>query len=62
MPKSWGSSFPEFREAYEEHLAYYEELLLASQSIERGWGRREIKIWHRGGRPQYGWEWPNTSM
>ncbi len=41
---------------------FSEELMLASQSIERGWGRREIKIWHRGGRPQYDWEWPNTSM
>ena len=37
---------------------FSEELMLASQSIERDWGRREIKIWHRGGRPMYGWDWP----
>ena len=30
---------------------FSEELMLASQSIEKGWGRRDIKIWHRGGRP-----------
>ena len=35
-----------------------EELMLVSQSIEKGWGRRDIKIWHRGGRPQYDWKWP----
>ncbi len=37
---------------------FSEELMLASQSIEKGWGRRDIKIWHRGGRPQYDWTWP----
>lgn len=37
---------------------FSEELMLVSQSIEKGWGRRDIKIWHRGGRPQYDWKWP----
>ena len=37
---------------------FSEELMLASQSIEKGWGRRDIRIWHRGGRPQYDWKWP----
>ena len=37
---------------------FSEELMLASQSIEKGWGRRDIKIWHRRGRPQYDWTWP----
>ncbi len=37
---------------------FSEELMLASQSIEKGWGRRDIKIWHRGGRPMYDWTWP----
>ena len=37
---------------------FSEELMLASQSIEKGWGRRDIKIWHRGGRPMYDWAWP----
>lgn len=37
---------------------FSEELMLASQSVEKSWGRRDIKIWHRGGRPQYDWKWP----
>ena len=37
---------------------FSEELMLASQSIESGWGRREIKIRHRGGKTLYDWDWP----
>ena len=37
---------------------FSEELMLASQSIEKGWGRRDIKIWHRRGRPQDDGTWP----
>ena len=37
---------------------FSEELMLASQSIESGWGRRDIKIWHRGGKTLYDWDWP----
>ena len=37
---------------------FSEELMLASQSIEKGWGRREIRIWHRNGKTLYDWDWP----
>ena len=36
---------------------FSEALMLASQSVEKGWGRREIKIWHREGRTMYDWDW-----
>ena len=40
-------------------FSYFSEaLMLASQSIERGWGRREIRVWHRGGETRYDWRWP----
>lgn len=41
---------------------FSEELMLASQSVEKGWGRRDIRIWHRGGRPQYNWSWPPNNL
>lgn len=37
---------------------FSEELMLASQSIEKGWGRRDIRIWHKNGRTLYDWNWP----
>ena len=36
---------------------FSEALMLASQSVEKGWGRREIRIWHREGRTMYDWDW-----
>ena len=37
-------------------FTYFSEvLMLASQSIEKGWGRRDIHIWHRGGKTMYDW-------
>ena len=38
---------------------FSEELMLASQSVERDWGRREICIWHKNGRTLYDWDWPS---
>lgn len=38
---------------------FSEELMLASQSIERGWGRRDIHIWHKNGKVLYDWAWPS---
>ena len=38
---------------------FSEELMLASQSVERDWGRREIRIWHKNGRTLYDWDWPS---
>ena len=35
-----------------------EELMRASQSIEKGWGRRDIRIWHKNGKVLYDWSWP----
>ena len=37
---------------------FSEDLMTVAQSVEKGWGRRDIKIWHRRGRPQYDWTWP----
>ena len=37
---------------------FSEELMLASQSIEKGWGRRDIHIWHKNGKTLYDWVWP----
>lgn len=37
---------------------FSEALMLASQSVEKGWGRREIRIWHRNGKTLYDWDWP----
>ena len=41
-----------------KHRRMILELMLASQSIEKGWGRREIRIWHRNGKTLYDWDWP----
>ena len=38
---------------------FSEKLMLASQSVERDWGRREIRIWHKNGRTLYDWDWPS---
>ena len=37
---------------------FSEELMRASQSIEKGWGRRDIRIWHKNGKVLYDWSWP----
>ena len=37
---------------------FSEELMRASQSIERDWGRRDIRIWHKNGKVLYDWSWP----
>lgn len=34
---------------------FSEELMQASRSIEKGWGRRDIRIWHRRGKTLYDW-------
>ena len=41
---------------------FSEELMLASQSIEKGWGRRDIRIWHKSGRVRYDWDWPQRPL
>jgi len=41
---------------------FSEKLMLASQSIERGWGRRDIHVWRKNGRTLYDWNWPLKSM
>ena len=38
---------------------FSEKLMLASQSVERDWGRREIRIWNKNGRTLYDWDWPS---
>ena len=37
---------------------FSEELMRASQSVERDWGRRDIRIWHKNGKVLYDWSWP----
>ncbi|MCI8422126.1 MAG: hypothetical protein HFF50_01125 [Lawsonibacter sp.] len=41
---------------------FSEALMLASQSIEKSWGRRDIRIWHKNGRTLYDWDWPPASL
>lgn len=38
---------------------FSEELMLASQAVEAGWGRREIRIYHRHGKARYEWRPPS---
>ena len=40
-------------------FAYFSEaLMLASRSVEKGWGRRDIRIRHKNGAVLYDWDWP----
>lgn len=41
---------------------FSEELMLASQAVEQGWGRRKIHIWHKNGRTLYDWDWPPVGV
>ncbi len=41
---------------------FSEELMLASQSVEKGWKRRDIRIWRKNGRTMYDWIWPSKSI
>ena len=45
-----------------KHRRMILELMLASQSIEKGWGRRDIRIWHKSGRVRYDWDWPQRPL
>lgn len=37
---------------------FSEDLMTAAQSVEKGWGRRDIRIWHKNGQVRYDWAWP----
>ena len=36
--------------------------MTAAQSVERSWGRRDIRIWHKSGRVRYDWDWPQRPL
>ncbi len=38
-------------------LYFSENLMTAAQAVEKGWGRRDIRIWRKNGRVRYDWEW-----
>ncbi len=41
---------------------FSEDLMTAAQSVERSWGRRDIRIWHKSGRVRYDWDWPQRPL
>lgn len=41
---------------------FSEDLMTAAQSVEKGWGRRDIRIWHKNGGVRYDWEWPQRPV
>ena len=38
-------------------LYFSENLMTAAQAVDKGWGRRDIRIWRKNGRVRYDWEW-----
>ena len=38
-------------------LYFSENLMTAAQAVEKGWGRRDIRIWRKNGRVRDDWEW-----
>ena len=38
---------------------FSEDLMMASKAVEAGWGRREIRIYHKNGRARYEWKPPS---
>ena len=43
-------------------LYFSENLMTAAQAVEKGWGRRDIRIWHKSGRVRYDWDWPQRPL
>ncbi len=43
-------------------LYFSENLMTAAQAVEKGWGRRDIRIWWKNGKVRYDWEWPRRSL
>lgn len=41
---------------------FSEDLMTVAQSVEKGWGRRDIRIWHKSGRVRYDWDWPQRPL